>query len=154
MTIGKCPECGANGKSRERRPNGNDMCENGHVYPSAKAIIGTHFKYEIDRRYPFEATADSVCPVPDGAVLCVWFSGCPPHQASSDEFRWFIRSAATITHFMVLEYPPEKHTSWMNVDNDMMGFTVYDTREDADAYADRFDRLACIKIEWTKGEGL
>ena len=34
--YGYCPECGAKGVMRERRPNGNDTCENGHVYPSNK----------------------------------------------------------------------------------------------------------------------
>lgn len=33
-TYGYCPICGAPGKSRERRLNGNDICENGHAYPS------------------------------------------------------------------------------------------------------------------------
>lgn len=37
--YGKCPRCGAWGESRERRPNGNDTCENGHVYPSAQSIM-------------------------------------------------------------------------------------------------------------------
>ena len=36
--YGKCPTCGANGVTRERRPNGNDKCERGHEYPSASAI--------------------------------------------------------------------------------------------------------------------
>lgn len=36
--YGYCPECGAAGVERERRPNGNDKCENGHVYPSASAV--------------------------------------------------------------------------------------------------------------------
>ena len=36
--YGYCPHCGAPGKTRERRPNGNDTCENGHVYPSSAAL--------------------------------------------------------------------------------------------------------------------
>ena len=36
--YGFCPICKAHGVSRERCPNGNDTCKNGHVYPSAKAI--------------------------------------------------------------------------------------------------------------------
>ena len=36
--YGFCPFCGAPGASRERRPNGNDVCVNLHVYPSCKAI--------------------------------------------------------------------------------------------------------------------
>ena len=31
--YGYCPECGAKGVMRERRPNGNDKCANGHTYP-------------------------------------------------------------------------------------------------------------------------
>lgn len=36
--YGLCPECKAPGKARERRPNGNDICANGHSYPSKNAI--------------------------------------------------------------------------------------------------------------------
>lgn len=35
--LGYCPHCGAAGVQREKRPNGNDTCENGHVYPSRAA---------------------------------------------------------------------------------------------------------------------
>jgi len=37
--CGCCPHCGATCKERERRPNGNDTCENGHVYPSSTAVL-------------------------------------------------------------------------------------------------------------------
>lgn len=30
-----CPHCGQPSVSRERRPNGNDRCKNGHEYPSS-----------------------------------------------------------------------------------------------------------------------
>lgn len=40
--YGRCPICGANGVQRERRPNGNDRCENGHEYPSKDAVHETH----------------------------------------------------------------------------------------------------------------
>lgn len=36
--YGYCPRCGAPGKARERRPNGNDICEAGHEYPSREAV--------------------------------------------------------------------------------------------------------------------
>jgi hypothetical protein len=36
--YGYCPRCGAPGVMRERRPNGNDRCEEGHTYPSAQAL--------------------------------------------------------------------------------------------------------------------
>jgi hypothetical protein len=35
--YGYCPECGAKGVMRERRPNGNDKCAKGHTYPSNTA---------------------------------------------------------------------------------------------------------------------
>lgn len=35
--YGYCPKCGAPGKSRERRPNGDDRCDNDHRYPSKNA---------------------------------------------------------------------------------------------------------------------
>jgi ribosomal protein S17E len=38
MSYGYCPICGAKGKSRERRINGDDRCENDHVYPSSTAL--------------------------------------------------------------------------------------------------------------------
>lgn len=40
--YGFCPECGAPGVTRERRINGNDTCENGHVYPSADRLNKPH----------------------------------------------------------------------------------------------------------------
>lgn len=36
--YGRCPWCAGHGISRERRPNGNDTCENGHVYPSSRSV--------------------------------------------------------------------------------------------------------------------
>jgi hypothetical protein len=36
--YGHCPKCHALGATRERRPNGDDTCVNGHKYPSAKAL--------------------------------------------------------------------------------------------------------------------
>jgi hypothetical protein len=32
-----CPQCGAPGVYRERRQNGNDRCQNDHVYPSKES---------------------------------------------------------------------------------------------------------------------
>jgi hypothetical protein len=36
--YGYCPLCGAPGKDRERRLNGDDTCVNEHKYPSASAL--------------------------------------------------------------------------------------------------------------------
>lgn len=36
--YGYCPICGAPGKSRERRPDGNDVCERGHSYPAKNSL--------------------------------------------------------------------------------------------------------------------
>jgi hypothetical protein len=32
--YGRCPHCRGRVVERERRLNGNDKCENGHIYPS------------------------------------------------------------------------------------------------------------------------
>ncbi len=36
--YGRCPKCMGLGVTRERRPNGNDTCVNGHTYSSSDAI--------------------------------------------------------------------------------------------------------------------
>ena len=36
--YGFCPICGAPAVSRERCPDGNDVCERGHTYPSRDAV--------------------------------------------------------------------------------------------------------------------
>ena len=36
--YGYCPVCGAPGSLRERRPNGNDTCVEGHIYASRQAL--------------------------------------------------------------------------------------------------------------------
>jgi len=37
--YGSCPHCGGKVVTRERRLNGNDTCEDGHVYPSKCSIL-------------------------------------------------------------------------------------------------------------------
>ncbi len=37
--FGFCPVCGEPGVSRERRPNGNDICTNNHTYLSVHAVF-------------------------------------------------------------------------------------------------------------------
>jgi len=36
--FGLCPTCNGVGVEREKRPNGNDTCFDGHTYPSADAV--------------------------------------------------------------------------------------------------------------------
>lgn len=36
--YGKCPQCSAPVTIRENRPNGDDRCANGHVFPSDRAV--------------------------------------------------------------------------------------------------------------------
>jgi len=50
--YGFCPECGVRGYYRERRPNGNDKCLNGHTYPSAKAVPSRFIQKEPDTHPP------------------------------------------------------------------------------------------------------
>ncbi len=35
--YGYCPHCSKPGVFRERRPNGNDKCQDGHIYPTSAA---------------------------------------------------------------------------------------------------------------------
>lgn len=62
--YGKCPRCGANGISRQRRLDGNDMCSNGHTYPSSTAI---HPKPE----YTHCAWLDGVPILKDGKQMTI-----------------------------------------------------------------------------------
>ena len=50
--YGYCPLCGAPGVSRERRMNGTDMCDNGHLYPSKECH---------ERTSPSEARKHGTC---------------------------------------------------------------------------------------------
>jgi hypothetical protein len=65
--YGLCPICGAPGVRRERRPNGNDTCENGHVYPSAQAK-------------PHTPVAVTPCPADLGPLVIA----CVGHSTSED----------------------------------------------------------------------
>ena len=51
--YGFCPQCGKEGHSRERRLNGNDVCVNGHTYPSSTAVYTsvTSIEDEISAMY-------------------------------------------------------------------------------------------------------
>ncbi len=101
-------------------------------------------KYEINRRYQFEG---NTCPVDGEAVVTVWGDYEAVTSAKAMDFYW-----RDVTHFMVLEYPPEKKARWLNVyENGTSGF--YTTRETADRYA-TVGRTACLKVEYTDGEGL
>jgi hypothetical protein len=57
-TYGYCSRCGASGVSRERRPNGNDKCANGHTYPSkdakAAAPLGDETELQSFERWCIE----------------------------------------------------------------------------------------------------
>lgn len=64
--YGYCPQCGALGETRERRPNGDDRCLNGHRYPSRNAL---------PTRDRFEDIADDKSVI--DAALGWWESRCP-----------------------------------------------------------------------------
>jgi len=59
--YGYCPVCGASGVSRERRPNGFDVCEVGHRYLSsaAKAKPPKPNKFKAKREQVGELNFDS-----------------------------------------------------------------------------------------------
>ncbi len=103
-------------------------------------------KYEINRRYPFEG---DTCPVDGEATVTVWFESGNTASSTAKQVCWF---CGTITHFMVLEYPPEKRVRWMNMYGDWNS-VLYKTKEEADLCATR-SRTECIRIEYVDGEGL
>jgi hypothetical protein len=103
-------------------------------------------KYEVNRRYPFEGGS---CPVDGEAVVTVWSDG---EAVISDRASWFCWVYGDITHFMVLEYPPEKHVRWVNMYGNRSS-VFHKTREDADLCATK-SRTECVKVEYMDGEGL
>lgn len=50
MIYGFCPLCGAPGKMRERRMDGNDTCTGGHVYPTRLAQITSRLDDPLQKR--------------------------------------------------------------------------------------------------------
>ncbi len=46
--YGYCPKCGAAGQQRERRPNGDDICEKGCKYPSRDALTNPVVKSYVN----------------------------------------------------------------------------------------------------------
>ncbi|PHS22245.1 MAG: hypothetical protein COA84_13895 [Robiginitomaculum sp.] len=109
-------------------------------------------KYEIDKRYAFEATEDGICPVQTNATVFVWRSdGSVRRYSEAGLLQWKI--GTTITHFMVIEYPLENKTGWKNIyPLDYTSGCVYATIWEADAQADMEPRVACIYS--TAGDGL
>ena len=57
--YGNCPICGADGISRERRPNGNDTCANGHTYPSRDTVLAKPPKGAIENVLMLLETIDT-----------------------------------------------------------------------------------------------
>ena len=107
-------------------------------------------KYEVNRRYPLVSGSR---PVSGETMVAVWLEGGSISSNKAKQFVWY---GGMVTHFMVLEYPPEKHVRWINVyDNvNVVGYgAFYKTREEADEYACR-GRTESIKVEYLDGEGL
>ncbi len=81
--YGYCPICGSPGRYRERRPNGNDKCHNGHTYPSRSATPTADVQkqetidYDLKKLLPLAARAmgcefDFRGPLPLLLVDCHW----------------------------------------------------------------------------------
>lgn len=56
--YGYCPYCGAAGRTRERRPRGDDECVNGHRYPSSEAI--PYKEYKVAEVSGFDASSKEI----------------------------------------------------------------------------------------------
>jgi hypothetical protein len=117
---------------------------------TAKKGIKIMEKYEINRRYQFDGDTS---PADGEAMITVWFESGNAASSTAKQVCWF---CGTITHFMVLEYPPEKHVRWMNVYDNVneSGYgDFFKTREQADGCA-VVGRTACVKVEYMDGEGI
>lgn len=69
--YGYCPRCGGAGISRERRPGGNDRCENGHSYPSATAVANTLVPPETKREDAL-AALNAILLAEERAAVVAW----------------------------------------------------------------------------------
>lgn len=79
--LGYCPDCGADGMSRERRPNGDDTCRNGHRYPTSHRLLHEPTQDQLDA-YALGRRTEALpaLGVPRGAlVYCV-----PTRKAAED----------------------------------------------------------------------
>ena len=89
---GFCPRCGSKGVKRERRLNGNDICENGCTYPSKDAIMQCDCGNEVLE----EILMCSGVGCKDlGCKICGWVQSCrDPHRVENGEnlcFPCFLR---------------------------------------------------------------
>lgn len=64
IPYGYCPVCGAIGLYRERRPDGDDVCANGHTYKSSSALKFPHQPPPVPVEVP-----DDYVQVPRAALL-------------------------------------------------------------------------------------
>lgn len=82
--YGYCPVCASPGKMRERRPDGNDTCEQGHKYASASALTAKPEtaapaptpKKETSR---FENVNEGMCPSCGQQMRLSLANGIPVH---------------------------------------------------------------------------
>ena len=92
--YGKCPKCGGGIAWRERRLNGNDGCENGHVFPSIKAYLADDYLtktteewlHAILRRSGFKDEGDWLIYETEwGSVSCIKDTDTPEMKIESIE---------------------------------------------------------------------
>lgn len=75
--YGFCPQCGAPGHTRERRPGGNDTCAGGCTYPSASAV-----QYRMDWLLPVGKRKSALIELDDLRGL-VKTNSCDPNRTGS-----------------------------------------------------------------------
>lgn len=111
-------------------------------------------KYEVGRKYPWEATTDSVCPVPgETYVIALYGYISTTHIRPANSLTWNTHGVYKINGFIVIEYPPEEKTCWVNIYGNDHYLCPHETKEGADKAAGT-DRKACKELTWTEGEGL
>jgi hypothetical protein len=74
VNYGRCPTCGGEGRARERRPNGDTICVNGHKHSSqafqrhAESARRTRAEVEDVLRDCASRAADQTVEVPTWAI--------------------------------------------------------------------------------------
>lgn len=99
--YGYCPQCGAKGARRERRPNGDDTCEKGHTYPSRNAVLERTISMRV--REVFRR----IIPIVFFAIILFGCYGCDCCPSKVQQRQMVVEDAKTIDVFDMRNLEPE-----------------------------------------------
>ncbi len=95
--YGYCPTCASPGKSRERRPGGNDVCMSGHTYPSNASVQRSQASSEpVKETSRVENTREGICPSCNEQMRLSTANGIPVHVCMQHSVVMPLRDPETI----------------------------------------------------------